>query len=99
MKMAQSMNVRWGVSPELASNPWFATLSERENDALSLLQAQLPKTLMRNLSPSIARANAATWKPEIVKHPTMLLKMNIWVEPAGHVKKARLLLGREGLLY
>ena len=101
--MAQSMNVRWGVlpPPELASNPWFATLTEREKDALPLLQAQLPKTLMRDLSPSIARANAATWKPEIVKHlaPTMPPKMNVWVEPAGHVKKARLLLGREGLLY
>ena len=85
----------------IASNPWFATLTEREKDALPLLQAQLPKTLMRDLSPSIARANAATWKPEIVKHlaPTMPPKMNVWVEPAGHVKKARLLLGREGLLY
>ena len=103
MKMAQSMNVRWGVSPppELASNPWFATLTEREKDALPLLQTQLPKTLMRDLSQSLARANAATWKPEIVKHlaPTMLPRMNVWVEPAGHVKKARMLLGREGLLY
>ena len=36
MKMAQSMNVRWGVAPptELASNPWFATLTEREKDAI-----------------------------------------------------------------
>lgn len=103
MKMAQSMNVRWGVAPptELASNPWFATLTEREKDALPLLQAHLPKTLMRDLSQSLGRANAATWKPEIGKHisPTMLPKMNVWVEPAGHVKKARMLLGREGLLY
>ena len=91
MKMAQSMNVRWGVAPptELASNPWFATLTEREKDALPLLQAHLPKTLMRDLSQSLGRANAATWKPEIGKHiaPTMLPKMNVWVEPAGHVKR------------
>ncbi|CAJ1377376.1 unnamed protein product [Effrenium voratum] len=65
------------------------------------LPAQLPATLMRDLSQSIARANAATWKAEDNKHlaPTMLPKMNVWLEPAGHRKVARLMLGREGLLF
>ena len=47
MKMAQSMNVRWGVAPptELASNPWFATFNwkgERCASPLASPSAQDP---------------------------------------------------------
>lgn len=106
MKLAQALRLRWGqgAPPELASNPWFQTLTAREQDALPLLQAQMPaeKSMMRDLSQSIFRANANTWKTDAQKHlaPTMLPKMNVWIEPVGHhVKKARMLLGREALLY
>ena len=46
------------------------------------------------------RANAATWQANLKKHlaPTILPRMNIWLEPAGHVKQGRILLGREALL-
>lgn len=106
MKLAQALRLRWGqgAPPELASNPWFQTLTARGQDALPLLQAQMPaeKSMMRDLSQSIFRANANTWKTDAQKHlaPTMLPKMNVWIEPVGHhVKKARMLLGREALLY
>ena len=103
MRMAAALRVKWGqgAQPELLKNPWYATLTDREQDAVPLLQAQLPATLMRDLSQSISRANAATWKAEDNKHlaPTMLPKMNVWLEPAGHRKVARLMLGREGLLF
>lgn len=103
MKMAQTLRVRWGqrAPPELSENPWFATLTAREQDALPLLRAQMPSSIMRDLSQSIFRANAATWKADLKKHvaPTMLPRMNVWLEPAGRVKQARMLLGREALLY
>lgn len=105
MKLAQSLRVRWGqgAPPELASNPWFQILTEREKDALPLLQAQIPadKTMMRDLSQSLSRANANTWKADSRKHlaPAMLPKMNVWIEPVGCLKQARTLLGREALLY
>ena len=105
MKLAQALRVRWGqrAPPELASNPWFQTLTAREKDALSLLQAQMPapKTMMRDLSQSLSRANANTWKADAMKHlaPIMLPKMNVWIEQVGPVRQARMLLGREALLY
>ena len=103
MKLAASMRVRWGTGapPELAQNPWFETLTVREKDALPLLRSQVPLTLMRDLSQSILRANAATWRADSKKHqaPTILPRMNVWLEPVGHLKQGRMLLGREALLY
>ena len=103
MKMAEALRVRWGqgAQPELSKNSWYATLTEREQDAIPLLQVQSPDSLMRDLSQSITRTNAFTWKAESAKHvaPTMLPKMNLWLEPVGHRNTARLMLGREGLLF
>ncbi|CAL1169042.1 unnamed protein product, partial [Cladocopium goreaui] len=84
MKMAESLRVRWdqGAQPNVSNNSWYKTLTDREQDALPLLQVQSPGSLMRDLSQSINRANAFTWKAEAGKHiaPTMLPKMNLWLD-------------------
>lgn len=103
MKMAESLRVRWGqgAQPDISNNAWYKTLTDREQDALPLLQVQSPGSLMRDLSQSISRANAFTWKAEAGKHiaPTMLPKMNVWLEAAPPRNAARLMLGREALLF
>ena len=103
MKMAESLRVRWGqgAQPNVSNNSWYKTLTDREQDALPLLQVQSPGSLMRDLSQSINRANAFTWKAEAGKHiaPTMLPKMNLWLEPVPPRNAARLMLGREALLF
>ena len=103
MKMAESLRVRWGqgAQPNVSNNSWYKTLTDREQDALPLLQVQSSGSLMRDLSQSINRANAFTWKAEAGKHiaPTMLPKVNLWLEPVPPRNAARLMLGREALLY
>lgn len=103
MKMAELLRVRWGEgkSEDLTSSAWYQTLTDREQDALPLLRLQSPDTMMRDLSQSISRANAATWKSETGTHlaPTLLPKMNLWIEPAGRVAEPRLMLGREALMF
>lgn len=103
MKMAESLRVRWGqgARPELMDNAWYNTLTERERDAIPLLQAQAPDSLMRDLSQSIFRANAYTWKADVGQHmaPTMLPRMTLWLEPCPPRATARLMLGQEGLLF
>ena len=95
----------WGVGqgaqPNVSNNSWYKTLTDREQDALPLLQVQSPGSLMRALSQSINHANAFTWKAEAGKHiaPTMLPKMNLWLEPVPPRNAARLMLGREALLF
>lgn len=97
MKMAESLRVRWGqgAQPNVSNNSWYKTLTDREQDALPLLQVQSPGSLMRALSQSINHANAFTWKAEAGKHiaPTMLPKMNLWLEPVPLRNAARLMLG------
>ena len=85
----------------VSNNAWYKTLTDREQDALPLLQVQSPGSLMRDLSQSINRANAFTWRAEGGKHiaPTMLPKMNLWLEPVPPRNTARLMLGREALLF
>ena len=103
MKMAETLRVSYGsLTYKHASSAWHSTLTAREQDALPLLAAQVPNTMMRDLSQSIFRADASTWKSDIGMHvaPTMLPRMQLWLEPCGlHVKGARLMLGREALVF
>ena len=97
MQFAESIKVRWGRKPlqELACNPWFKTLTPREQDALPLCQAQMPTSLLRDVSQSISRMNSATLQDDGAHiSPTMMPKQALWVERGV---ESRLLLGREAL--
>ena len=103
MKFAEALQMMWTqpAGEHLQSNPWYHTLGTRERNALPLLQAQMPRRLsmVRDLSQSIGRANAATWQEDTRQHvcPTLLAKMTLWLERSSDGSKARLLLGREAL--
>ena len=103
MRFAQGLQMMWTQSAgeHLQQNPWYHTLGNREKNALPLLQAHMPQRLamVRDLSQSIMRANALTWQADLGRHvcPTLLSKMNLWLEDNRDSSKARLLLGREAL--
>lgn len=103
MRFAQGLQMMWTqpVGEHLQKNPWYHTLSNREKNALPLLQAQMPQriAMVRDLSQSILRANALTWQEDLGRHvcPTLLSKMNLWLEDRRDASKARILLGREAL--
>ena len=99
MKFADSLNIRWGLAAdaELACNPWFALLTEREADVLKLDRAAAPQAGFRNLSQSVNRASTVTLQ-ESGKHlaPTMLPGQLLWCDL---LKPPRPLMGREALLF
>ena len=97
MNFARGLKYRWGepVSQALKENPWFQTLTEREQDVLRLAQVQSPHVLFRDVSQSVVRANVGTWDDSAGRHilPTVLPKMLLWCE-----SKQRVWLGCEALM-
>ena len=98
MQFAGLHKIRYGsgAGSGLLENPWFKTLSPREQDMLPVLQAQNATTIFRDLSQSIGRANSNSLQVS-GKHlfPTMLPKQQLWIEQGRH---SRFLLGQEALL-
>lgn len=102
MKFAQTNHIKFSQKTQqadLAKNPWFLTLSEREQDALALCRVEKPNVLCRDLSQSIARVNSNTWDKERALHvlPTMMPRMLLWLE-LQYPNSPRLLLGQEALI-
>ncbi|CAE7946113.1 unnamed protein product [Symbiodinium sp. KB8] len=99
MKFAEGLGIRWGfpAEAELASNPWFKLLTDREQDVLKLSRKAAPQCAFRNLSQSLNRAHHGTLSEAgKVLAPTMLPGQLLWVEL---LKPPRFLLGREALLF
>ena len=99
MKFADNLGIRWGSAPsaELAQNPWFALLTEREADVLKLDKAASPLAGFRNLSQSVNRASTVTLQSN-GKHlaPTMLPGQLLWCDL---LDPPRFVLGREALRF
>ena len=102
MKFAQLNHIKFSQKnqqADLAKNPWFLTLSEREQDALALCRVEKPNVLCRDLSQSITRVNSNTWDNEKALHvlPTTMPRMLLWLE-LRYPNSPRLLLGQEALI-
>ncbi len=99
-KRAADLGVRWAQKPpqDLLDNEWFLTLCARERDALLLSRATHHAVLFRDLSQSLGRGVAATWKEEAQKHvaPTQMPSAHVWVEVGA---ASRVMLGRESLVF
>ncbi len=99
MKFADSIGIRWGspASAELAKNPWFCLLIDREADVLKLDKAASPQAGFRNLSQSVNRASTVTLQSN-GKHlaPTMLPGQLLWCDL---LEPPRFVLGREALRF
>ncbi|CAE7228141.1 SSRP1, partial [Symbiodinium natans] len=101
---ARSIKYRWGepVPQDLKENPWFRTLTEREQDVLRLcrvqahqLQRDSTPILFTDVSQSIVRALTPSFDGNDGHHvlPTVLPRMLLWHDQIG-----RLQLGREALM-
>ena len=93
---ADKLGFRWAGPPpaELLDNPWYGTLTKREQDALILSRVDDPLAEFRNLSQSVGRINSKSTKADSGKEtgPTMLPGQLLWVE-----SQQRLLTGEEAL--
>ena len=98
MQYAENLKLRWGKAPrpELACNPWFQCLTEKEKNALPLCQMALPSSMFRDTSQSIGRINASMGSADAGAHvaPTILPKQCLWIELG---ENSRPMLGREAL--
>lgn len=100
MKFAEAEGLRWGQTypQEPKLNPWFGTLTAREQDVLALSRAQAPDAGFRNVSQSLGRVHTASWCKDTKKRvaPTMLPGQLLFLEL---VKPPRLMLDQEALLF
>ena len=98
MKFAEAEGLRWGqpYPQELKLNPWFETLTAREQDVLALSRAQAPDAGFRNVSQSLGRVHTASLCKDTKKRvaPTMLPGQLLFLEL---VKPPRLMLDQEAL--
>jgi site-specific DNA-cytosine methylase len=90
-------NMRWLASkPKQCTNksPWFAMLTERQQQVLILVQHQLGTDVGVDLSQCIGRTPTTSMVDGKVVAPTVLPGMQLWL---GWPQHARIMLGREAM--